>query len=265
MKTLNQFPEEDFAQLYKGIHSGRLYPTEILQKFWAFFFVSAVSIYFAMQVSQYNISKQFYYSWMPLFDGEWIILIAFAGLTLIFWPKRMRIKFQKAEFLLFILIVLKMTLDFQLVGLVLLKAAYPLLSFPAMLIGYLCAMILLFLLALVWGYHCIQCGRCREEGSGLFWKRGSEGSNRKRFMWILPFAAVGAILGRFLANNSSLQFMAIIMGLVTVILSLIMFGIALMEYLLIFYCKLRFSSFNPIRLPNEDAKMQGEYPTDYSK
>ncbi|MFX3616593.1 MAG: hypothetical protein ACE3JK_03640 [Sporolactobacillus sp.] len=244
MTLLDKFQESDFAMFKKGLISGRLNPSRVGKFLLVVDLISALFIYCGQQAAIVA-HGSFYKSWISLIYGQWYSLLALAIVSLPFLLKKVSVTFQKSGLVLLILSFIELAIDLSCATLFAWKYSYANLPFNLVILLYMIINLLIFVLSLIRSYFLLKKGEFRKEGRGFFHKQYSEGMSR--FSAILPFSAAGVLLSIIASKYWGQDASTVLIVIVGFVVSLFLFGVGIIEYLYIIYCKFRFKSFNAVR------------------
>ncbi len=135
-------------------------------------------------------------------------------------------------------------MSFEMTLFFLVKTKMDFLTFPFFntLIFYALGSIFIFGLSLLRAYHLLQKGEFKENGRGLMGKQYGERVNSfsSMFSIIFPIVILGGIVMSFLGNmGQDIMILSIML-----VMSFLMYTVVSTEFIFVFYCKLRFPSFN---------------------
>ncbi len=242
VRALSSFSEQDFEFFRNGVVSGRLNPVSMGQ---ALFIFPLLSFLYVGVVSFTVFDKSVntpYKDWIPIFIIQWVAIIIFGLLSILFFFKKISLKFQKIQMLTLVLSVFQMTYCLALASFVKTRIDFMHFPFTNAMIIYTIGSLFIFGLSLLRAYRLLQKGEFKEGGRGLAGKQYSERINNFPSLFVIVFAVtiLGGLLGSFIGNlGEDLLLIAAML-----LMSLIMYTVGLTEFIFVFYCKLRFPSFN---------------------
>lgn len=204
-------------------------------------FLSLLMVFGAYAASQ-SVSSNFSQFWFPFFFFQELTASMLFLVTLLFFSKRLSLKYQKFQMLILLLSAPKMSFDMTLFFLVKTKMDFPAFPFFNTLIFYILGSIFIFGLSLLRAYRLLQKGEFKENGRGLMGKQYGERVNSFSSMFgvIFPIVILGGLVMSFLGNMGQ----DIVILSVMLVMSFLMYTVVSTEYIFVFYCKLRFPSFN---------------------
>ncbi|MFX3616594.1 MAG: hypothetical protein ACE3JK_03645 [Sporolactobacillus sp.] len=244
MTLFDKFQESDFAMFKNGLVSGRLNPVR-LGKFLLGVDLGSALFIFGEQLALTSIHGSFYQSWISLINGQWYSLLALAIVSLLFLLKKVSVTFQKSSLVLLILSYSELMVSLSYATLFVWRDENAALPFNFLFFLYMLIIVLTFVLSLIRSYFLLKKGEFRKEGRGFFHKQYSEGISR--FSAILPFSAGGVLLSIIASKYWGQDALTILVVIAGFIGSLVVFGVGIIEFLFVIYCKFRFKSFNAVK------------------
>ncbi|WKB36148.1 hypothetical protein QS257_02505 [Terrilactibacillus sp. S3-3] len=118
IKALKVFPERDFEFFRNGITSGRLNPVRMGKAQWVFPFLSLVGAYGSTELT---VIKELKDTWYPFLVFQRVSLIILGGLSLLFFFRKICLKFQRFQMLVLVFSALKAPFDLTFMAFVVLK------------------------------------------------------------------------------------------------------------------------------------------------
>lgn len=260
MKKFGEFQEEEFEFFRNGISSGRLNPINLGKMLIVYPLLSLFTAFGAYAASQ-SISSSFSKFWIPFYFFQEFTSAVLLFISFLFFFKAFSLKFQKFQMLILILSASEAVFNMTLVFLVKTKMDFSSFSFARVLIIYIIGSVLIFAGSLFRAYRLLKKGEFRENGRGLLGKQYRE--KMHRFSSIAGVSLVAIVIGGMLMPLLGNMGMDIIVIAVTFFISVLMYSVVVTEFIFVWYCKLRFPSFNitaeqQMEINKEDKLLLGQ-------
>ncbi|MFA9559946.1 hypothetical protein ACERII_21780 [Evansella sp. AB-rgal1] len=235
----HRLQEEQVAKL-KDVAYERLYPGSIYIFLWGVLFASSAVTAITSFAFNYSIYINASY-WETVITTNYVLLAIQAIGTLLFSIRKIMFKFQRIQMIFVSILSLKLSLEFyQIFYLIREDRGLPSMLDTGVLVIIAGGLIYL-LFSTIRAVKRVKQGHLRSGGEGLYQFQHSKGYVSLPI--IFAFSVLGAMLARANVETAIGEVAQVLLFLLAMIL--IQYGIAMAwpEFLLVTYCKFRFSSF----------------------